>query len=424
MLAAVQGGLFVCGVRVEFILFALMLLGVALFQRRTLGVALVGVVIIAAYKLLFTGFETGPGWAGLLGHLCGEWVTLANLLGLLLGFEVLAHHFSASKIPALLPRLLPAGWGGGFVLLLAIFALSSFLDNIAAALIGGTIAATVFKGRLHIGYLAAIVAAANAGGAGSVVGDTTTTMMWIGGVHPLEVLRAYVAAGIAMVVCGVIAARQQHAFHPMVSELPAAARVDAGRVVVVVAILGAAIAANVIANLWLGPQAEAFPWIAAAVWLAIFAATPLRAPHWGGMLPALRSAVFLLSLVVAASLMPVETLPPASALSALVLGFASAMGGSLPLTKLALQQGGYDWGLLAYAVGFGGSMLWFGSSAGVALAALYPQIRSVGAWLRDGWHVAAAYLLGFFAMLWLLGWQPAPASHQPVQEAPAKTARP
>jgi Na+/H+ antiporter NhaD/arsenite permease-like protein len=63
------------------------------------------------------------------------------------------------------------------VLLVMIFVLSSFLDNIAAALIGGTIARAVFRNKVHIGYLAAIVAASNAGGLGSVVGDTTTTMM-------------------------------------------------------------------------------------------------------------------------------------------------------------------------------------------------------------------------------------------------------
>ena len=39
----------------------------------------------------------------------------------------------------------------------------------AAAMIGGTVALVVFRGRVHIGYLAAIVAASNAGGAPSVV---------------------------------------------------------------------------------------------------------------------------------------------------------------------------------------------------------------------------------------------------------------
>ena len=50
----------------------------------------------------------------------------------------------------------------------------------------------LFRGRVHVGYLAAIVAASNAGGAGSVVGDTTTTMMWIRGASPLEIGRAHV----------------------------------------------------------------------------------------------------------------------------------------------------------------------------------------------------------------------------------------
>lgn len=116
--------------------------------------------------------------------------------------------------------------------------------------------------------------------------------------------------------------------------------------------------------------------------------------------------MFLLSLVLAASLMPVETLPAASWKTAFGLGFVSAVFDNIPLTALALKQGGYDWGILAYAVSFGGSMIWFGSSAGVALPGLFPESRSVGAWIWHGWHVAVAYLLGFFALLAILGWQP------------------
>ena len=54
---------------------------------------------------------------------------------------------------------------------------------------------------------------------------------------------------------------------------------------------------------------------------------------------------------------------------------------NIPLTALALKQGGYDWGMLAYAVGFGGSMIWFGSSAGVALSNMYPEAKNVGRWV-------------------------------------------
>ena len=91
-------------------------------------------------------------------------------------------------------------------------------------------------------------------------------------------------------------------------------------------------------------------------------------------------------------MMPVEQLPPASALAALSLGFVSAVFDNIPLTALALKQGGYDWGFLAYAVGFGGSMIWFGSSAGVAVSNLFPEAKSVGQWLRHGWFIPIGYV--------------------------------
>jgi Na+/H+ antiporter NhaD/arsenite permease-like protein len=104
--------------------------------------------------------------------------------------------------------------------------------------------------------------------------------------------------------------------------------------------------------------------------------------------------------------MPVETLPEATWQTALGLGFVSAVFDNIPLTALALKQGGYDWGVLAYAVGFGGSMIWFGSSAGVAVANLFPEARSVSRWLTAGWPVALGYVAGFFVLLATLGWEP------------------
>jgi hypothetical protein len=84
----------------------------------------------------------------------------------------------------------------------------------------------------------------------------------------------------------------------------------------------------------------------------------------------------------------------------------SAVFDNIPLTALALMQGGYDWGMLAYAVGYGGSMIWFGSSAGVAVSNLFPEARSVGQWVMQGWHVSLAYVAGFLMLLWTLGWHP------------------
>jgi Na+/H+ antiporter NhaD/arsenite permease-like protein len=312
----------------------------------------------------------------------------------------------------MLPRFLPDDWKGGFVLLIMIFVLSSFLDNIAAALIGGTIAGTVFRHKVHIGYLAAIVAASNAGGSGSVIGDTTTTMMWIDGVDPLDVLEAFVAAGAAMAIFGVPAALQQQRYSPIVRDAPAGVAVDWARLTIVTIILLVAIATNILLNVRFAANADRFPFIGAAVWVALIATALWRRPDWSVLPASLKGSVFLLSLILCASFMPVEKLPVASWVTALGLGFVSAVFDNIPLTALALKQGGYDWGYLAYAVGFGGSMIWFGSSAGVALCNMYPQGRSVGLWLKHGWHVALAYVVGFFVLLAVLGWHPNPPHKQ------------
>ena len=398
----------VFGIPVEFILFALTLLGVALFHHYTLQVALTGLAVITAYKLLFTGFKTGPGLAGLLSHFGHEWVILINLLCLLLGFALLSRHFEKTHIPAVLPRFLPHDWKGGFILLVMVFVLSSFLDNIAAALIGGAMAHTLFRAKVHVGYLAGIVAASNAGGSGSVVGDTTTTMMWIAGVSPVSVFHAYVAAVVALVVCGIPAALQQHKYSPIIHHEHSHIRIDWLRAGIVAAILVFAIVANVVVNVYFTQVSDTFPFIGAAVWLAILLSVPFRRPDWELLPEALKGSIFLLSLVTCASMMPVETLPAASWRSAFGLGFISAVFDNIPLTALALKQGGFDWGMLAYTVGFGGSMIWFGSSAGVALSNLYPEARSVGLWVKHGWHVTVAYVAGFAVLMLLLGWQPTP----------------
>jgi len=396
----------VFGIPVDFILFALTLLAVALFHHRTLEVALTGLVAIIAYKLLFTGFAHGTGLVGLGHHLAHEWVTLANLFLLLMGFALLSRHFEESRIPDRMPALLPDDWKGGVVLLVLVFVLSSFLDNIAAALIGGTVARHVFRGKVHIGYLAAIVAASNAGGSGSVVGDTTTTMMWIAGVSPLAVVEAYVAAIVAMLVFAVPASIQQHRYMPIQTDASENRPVDSARVVIVAAILIAALAANIGANLQFPALLDTMPVLGIAVWAVILLTAGWRAPDWKVMPETFKGTIFLLALVTAASMMPVEKLPAASWPTALGLGFVSAVFDNIPLTALALKQGGYDWGYLAYAVGFGGSMMWFGSSAGVALSNMYPEARSVGRWVAQGWPVAVAYVAGFFVMLAVLGWHP------------------
>ncbi len=404
--AAHAAGPMIGPVPIEFLLFAAVLAGVALLHAHSLKVAVTGAIVIALYKIAFAGFATGPGIFGFFDHLGHEWVLLANLLCLLVGFALLSNHFEVSRVPKVLPHWLPDDWKGGFVLLLLVFVLSSFLDNIAAALIGGTVASAVFRKKVHIGYLAGIVAASNAGGSGSVVGDTTTTMLWLAGASPLSVLHAYVAALVAVVIVGVVASKQQHAYSPIIKDAKVAHQIDWARLSIVFFILIVAIVANVMINTRFGDLGDRYPVLGVAVWVAILVAVPIRKPDWSLIPDATKGAIFLLSLVLCASMMPVEALPKASWQTALGLGFVSAVFDNIPLTALAIKQGGFDWGMLAYCVGFGGSMVWFGSSAGVALSSQFPEARNAVQWVKQGWHVAVAYAVGFFVMLAITGWVP------------------
>ena len=402
------------GVPIEFVLFGLTLFGIALFHKRALTISLAGLLAILAYEALVTAFPTGRGAQALLAHIEHEWVLIANLLLLLVGFELLSNQFERSNLSDHLPNLLPDDWTGGVALLAIIFVMAAFLDNIAAAVLGGVMARHLYQGRVRVGFLAAIVAASNAGGAGSVIGDTTTTMMWLSGISALTVLPAYVAAVAAFLVFGPLGALAQHRFQPILADDLPGHPLRWRQIWIVAFILVAAVAANVLAtSLSNGP--ETAPWLGLALWGAILLTSLISKPDWSVTRHGAKGAIFLVALVAAASLMPLKGLPDPSWQTTFGLGLLSSVFDNIPLTALALRQGGYDWALLSFAVGFGGSMVWFGSSAGVALTNLYPEGRSVVRWLKEGWFVAAAYVVGFFVMLLLTGWDP---SGEPLAASP------
>jgi Na+/H+ antiporter NhaD/arsenite permease-like protein len=391
------------GVPIEFWLFGIMLAGVAIFHKRALPITIVGLGLVLIYEAFVTRFPTGTGLGALLLHAGHEWVTIANLLLLLIGFELLANQFERSNIPDHLPNHLPDGWTGGIALLAAVFVMSAFLDNIAAAILGGVMARHVYKGRVAVGFLAAIVGVSNAGGAGSVIGDTTTTLMWLHGVSPMLVLPAFIAAVPAFLVIAPFGAWAQHRHQAILAHDEPDHPLEWRRMLIVGFVLAAAVTANVLANM-MSEGEEKAPWLGIALWTALLLTSPIAAPDWKVAKPAAKGAIFLCALVAAASLMPLTALPEPTWKSSFGLGVLSSVFDNIPLTALALRQGGYDWALLAFAVGFGGSMTWFGSSAGVAITNEFPEARSLKRWLIEGWFLPVAYVVGFFAMLAVWGW--------------------
>ena len=169
-----------------------------------------GLATIAIYKIVFTGFDAGAGARGLAFHLGHEWVILANLLCLLMGFALLSRHFEKSLAMLLLPKYLPHDWKGGFVLLAAVWLLSSFLDNIA------------------------------------------------------------VASSAALLIFGIPAARQQHKYSPILKRARERPHVDWIRVGIAGLILTLAIATNVTVNVKFPEHAAHFPFIGVAVSLRYY----------------------------------------------------------------------------------------------------------------------------------------------------------
>ena len=231
-------------------------------------------------------------------------------------------------------------------------------------------------------------------------------MMWIAGVHPLDVLHAYVARHRG--------ARRDRRFRPRCSStriLPIRGRRPARGA----RRLGArrrssrlcswrAIATNVVVNMRF-PQSDV-PGSARRVGRAPGRRAAPRA-GWHVLPAAIKGSVFLLALVLCASMMPVEELPAPSwrhdARPRLRLGRvrqhpaheARARPGRLRLGHARLRGRLRRLDDLVRLVG-----------GRRALDAVPRSALASARWLRHGWHVAVGYVVGFAALYFIMGWHP------------------
>lgn len=390
------------GAMFEYVLFGAVLVGLFFFHKHGTKIAFWGAALLLLYKIFFVAdFALGA-------HLLHESTTLINIFGLIVGFTLLADIFEQTRIADILPRYLSDSWWGGVQLLGAIFLMSAFLDNIAAAMIGGALAKNLYKGKVDVGFLASIVSASNAGGAWSVIGDTTTTMMWIAGKSPLEVAHAIIASMVVFFICAPIAAYQQHKVQPIVKDNLVGARLDWLPAAVVFGILASAVSVNLWFNTHNPDLLKNAPIMAIAVWVAIVIGSAKVSMNWLVAGKATKDATFLAMLVLCASLMPLEQLPSPSINSTFALGIVSAVFDNIPLTALAIKQGEYDWGALAFSVGHGGSLMWFGSSAGVALCGMFAYAKDPILWIKRGWYIIVAHVVAYWVLIGSYGWHPTP----------------
>jgi hypothetical protein len=292
---------------------------------------------LAVQDPALAGFKTGAGMGGFIGHAGHEWVTLANLLRCccwaLRCWPTISRRANC-RLPAqaaarrLEGRLRAAD---------RVFVLSRLPGQHRRGHDRRHHGQHGVQGRVHIGYLAAIVAASNAGGAGSVVGDTTTTMMWIAGVAArCEVLEAYIASAWRCCSSACPAAKQQHAYQPIQKDARCRHHVDWTRSASS-CILLAAVAVNVVqpqqscgARPLAGPRHGRGGWRSWSRRRCAPDLEPAARRVQGQRVPAVAGVVRVDDAGGA--------LPLASWQTALGLGFVSAVFDNIPLTALASSR--------------------------------------------------------------------------------------
>ena len=132
----------IAGVPIDFILFGLTLLGVALFHHHTLRVAVAGLAVITLFKALVLASSWRPVAAGFISHLAPRMGDPRQPASACCSASRCSSQAFRDKPRArrCCHAFLPTTGRAASCCSSWCSCLSSFLDNIAAALIGGTMA--------------------------------------------------------------------------------------------------------------------------------------------------------------------------------------------------------------------------------------------------------------------------------------------
>ncbi|WFU44402.1 sodium:proton antiporter NhaD [Bradyrhizobium sp. CB82] len=172
----------------------------AIALEHPLGINKSATALVGA-GLLWTAYAAMTGDHALISRQLDESVSsTAQIVFFLIGamtiVEVIDAHDGFEIITSLIRTTSQAAlmWLVGFVT----FFLSSILDNLTTTIVMiSLIQKLIGKRADRLLFASLIVIAANAGGAWTVIGDVTTTMLWIGGqISPLSVMGAVFPASL------------------------------------------------------------------------------------------------------------------------------------------------------------------------------------------------------------------------------------
>lgn len=345
----------------------------------------------------------------------------ADIFGLIVSFSMLGFCFKTSRLPEHSRRFLPKGRLLLPTLLFLVWLLSAGLDNVAMGLIGMTIVYAIYP-RIHLATVGGVIAAANAGGAWSPFGDTTTMMIVGRGYQLSSVLPAFWGSLLVVIVVCMIVPKQQQKFCPAEpvkdSDLPTFKPVNIVGVIVVLACSLGSLLYTTDHKIW-GLTTPLFGLIPSLlVFLIVFYDKNdwkwnSKGSHGGGtkhdlngfndLLHGLKAALFLGCLILSAQFVLLGYLPDADVSGGIILSFISGTFDNIPVTEVALIKGisADAVGAITFGVGSFGGLCWWASSAGVAISEQFHDsgVRNTIGYWKANWYQLPLYIAGYYLIL-------------------------
>ena len=398
--------------------------------NKTATALMTGVGCWTVYALMSP--DTGV-LAELSHHLAGIAEILFFLLGAMVVVELIDAHggfdIITDRISTRDPRLLV--WIIGFLS----FFLSSFLDNLTAAIVMVSLLRKIVRqAELRKLMAGVVIIAANAGGAWSPIGDVTTTMLWIGGqITTLNIVKAVFLPSLVCIAIPLLCLTFNNTLKnspsdvaPPLPYVNAQARFE--RSIMFWLGLGGLLFVPIFKTITHLPPYMGMLLVLGVVWGAseivhkhkdTEARRPFTAAYALSQIDA-TSILFFMGILLSISCLESTHLlrDLASWLSqtignmdliVLLIGLASAIIDNVPL--VAATMGMYDlatyppdhqmWEFLAYCAGTGGSILIIGSAAGVAVMGM-ENIDFMWYLRRVSWLALLGYLAGALVYILLI----------------------
>ena len=354
--------------------------------------------------------------AGILFFLMGA-MTIVELIDANEGLSIITSQIQTKSKILLL-------WIVGFIT----FFLSSVLDNLVTTIFMiSFLRKMVSNSRDRIMFAGLVVIAANAGGAWTVIGDVTTTMLWIKGkISTIPVMQHLFLASLTCLLVPLVG-MSFFVRGPLEAIMPEqnnhAKNISTHRKLLFLILgLGGLLSVPVFKALTHLPPFMGITFALAVLWIVselVYADSDETTKTSTGMATLLRridmpSVLFFLGILLAVGCLGATGVLHGFALQlnkwienkdivTVVIGFVSAIGGNVPLVAAGIEM--YDdpidsrfWMLLAYCAGTGGSCLIIGSAAGVAAMGLEKidfiwYVRNISIWATLGYLAGVGVFL-------------------------------